>query len=434
MPTVHSILGRRSLGVAIHRRARILGSGLLATMIVSIIATAIAPSPALADPVADKKAQAAALAQKIDSNARQVEVLAEQFNGAQFHLAQVQQQLADAQKRLDSTRADVERNRAALAAEAVVAYIHGGVTTSGSLQSFSGSVDLAVQQGYFQLATNNQADALDALRKSEKTLHQQQSVLQTAQQDSQAALVSVTSRQQAVQAVSAASQATLSQVQGDLVQLVAQQQAQIAARQQAQVQGPVLVAQAKLAATSPLVSPPAGAGAAAAAGAGAAAAAAGAGASQAGPTAAPTTATPSSPTKVTSPPTTKPPLPPPPPPPPASRGAGAAIAYARAQLGKPYQWGAAGPGSFDCSGLTMRAWGAAGVSLPHYARGQYANTAHVAIADLQPGDLVFFGSDLHHVGLYIGGGQMIHAPQSGEVVNITNIFWPDLQPYGGRPG
>jgi cell wall-associated NlpC family hydrolase len=82
----------------------------------------------------------------------------------------------------------------------------------------------------------------------------------------------------------------------------------------------------------------------------------------------------------------------------------------------------------------MRAWGAAGVSLPHYTRAQYAGTAHVAIADLQPGDLVFYGSDLHHVGLYIGGGQMIEAPSAGQFVRIASIFRPDLQPYGGRPG
>lgn len=109
------------------------------------------------------------------------------------------------------------------------------------------------------------------------------------------------------------------------------------------------------------------------------------------------------------------------------------MAYARAQLGKAYQWGGAGPDSFDCSGLTMRAWEAGGVSLAHYAAAQYANTAHVAIANLQPGDLVFFGSDLHHVGLYVGGGQMIDAPSTGSFVRTDSIYWPDLQPYGGRP-
>ncbi len=82
----------------------------------------------------------------------------------------------------------------------------------------------------------------------------------------------------------------------------------------------------------------------------------------------------------------------------------------------------------------MRAWGAAGVSLPHFAAAQYSDTAHVAIANLAPGDLVFFGSDLHHVGIYIGGGQMIDAPSTGQFVCIDSIFWSDLQPFGGRPG
>jgi cell wall-associated NlpC family hydrolase len=110
------------------------------------------------------------------------------------------------------------------------------------------------------------------------------------------------------------------------------------------------------------------------------------------------------------------------------------VAFAIAQLGKPYAWGAAGPGSYDCSGLTMMAWLAAGVSLPHYTAAQYAATAHVPIANLQPGDLVFFGTDLHHVGLYAGGGMMIDAPYTGTVVRYDSIFWPDLQPFGGRPG
>jgi cell wall-associated NlpC family hydrolase len=327
----------------------------------------------------------------------------------------VQQQLADAKAKLATTQADVERNRQALAGEAVLAYIHGGLTSNGGLRSFNGSVDLVVQQGYFQLATSNQTDALDQLRQSETALHEQQAVLTATQQDSQAAVASLASRQQAVQAASAASEATLNQVQGDLVQLVAQQQVQIAAQQQAQLQASALAAKAKLIATAPVIAPAA--------------------AAAAGP-AAPTTAAPSVSKLVgpilTSPPTTKAPAPPPPAPAP-SRGAAAAIAYAQAQIGKPYQWGGSGPGSFDCSGLTMRAWEAGGVSLPHYTAAQYANTAHVPIADLQPGDLVFFGSDLHHVGLYIGGGQMIDAPQTGEFVRAEGIFWPDLQPYGGRP-
>ncbi|MFC8501535.1 C40 family peptidase [Pedococcus sp. NPDC057267] len=128
--------------------------------------------------------------------------------------------------------------------------------------------------------------------------------------------------------------------------------------------------------------------------------------------------------------------PPPPPPPPSSGGVGAVIAYAQAQLGKPYGWGAAGPDAFDCSGLTSMAWAQAGVYLAHYTGAQWAETSRVAISDLQPGDLVFYGSDgpsSHHVGLYVGNGQMIEAPHTGAVVRYASIYRSDLLPYGGRP-
>jgi peptidoglycan DL-endopeptidase CwlO len=106
---------------------------------------------------------------------------------------------------------------------------------------------------------------------------------------------------------------------------------------------------------------------------------------------------------------------------PASGRAAVAIGFARRQLGKPYKWGGAGPNSYDCSGLTMRAWGAAGVGLPHSSRAQYNQGTRVSRSQLRPGDLVFFGSPIHHVGIYIGNGQMIAAPQSGDVVKVSSI-------------
>jgi cell wall-associated NlpC family hydrolase len=110
---------------------------------------------------------------------------------------------------------------------------------------------------------------------------------------------------------------------------------------------------------------------------------------------------------------------------PASGRASVAVQAAYAQLGKPYEWGASGPNSFDCSGLTMWAWGKAGVSLPHSSQAQYSGGRHVSRGDLQPGDLVFFGSPIHHVGIYIGGGRMISAPHSGDVVKIQDAFRSD---------
>ncbi len=105
-------------------------------------------------------------------------------------------------------------------------------------------------------------------------------------------------------------------------------------------------------------------------------------------------------------------------------GSGAAqtvIATAMAQRGKPYVWAAGGPGSFDCSGLTQYAFRAAGISLPHSSRLQSQMGQAVSRANLQPGDLVFFYSPVSHVGIYIGNGQMVHAPTSGDVVKVAPV-------------
>jgi cell wall-associated NlpC family hydrolase len=104
-----------------------------------------------------------------------------------------------------------------------------------------------------------------------------------------------------------------------------------------------------------------------------------------------------------------------------SSAAARAVAYARAQLGKPYLWSAEGPSSFDCSGLTMMAWRGAGVSIPRTSRQQFTIGRHISQSNLEPGDLVFFGSPIHHVGMYVGNGTMIEAPYTGQVVRFHSI-------------
>ena len=111
---------------------------------------------------------------------------------------------------------------------------------------------------------------------------------------------------------------------------------------------------------------------------------------------------------------------------PVSGRGGAAVAAAESVLGRPYVWGASGPSSFDCSGLTMWAWAHAGVGLSHSSSAQYGSGAHVSQSALQPGDLLFFYSPISHVGMYIGGGQMIHAPHTGDVVRIATPMWSDF--------
>ncbi|GAB2871403.1 hypothetical protein GCM10027026_22370 [Myroides odoratimimus subsp. xuanwuensis] len=121
-----------------------------------------------------------------------------------------------------------------------------------------------------------------------------------------------------------------------------------------------------------------------------------------------------------------------------ARGAAAAISFARAQLGEPYRWGAAGPSSWDCSGLTMRAWAAGGLSLPHYSVAQYEQSTPIGAADLQAGDLVFWGSSsrsssIYHVALYVGGGQIIHAPRAGRPVVQESIHYWIPPNFHARP-
>lgn len=109
---------------------------------------------------------------------------------------------------------------------------------------------------------------------------------------------------------------------------------------------------------------------------------------------------------------------------PRSGVVGIALRY----LGSPYQWAASGPSRFDCSGFTMFVYAQVGVSLPHSSRAQIGCGERVGRANLQPGDLVFFGSPIHHVGMYIGGGRMVHAPHTGDVVSIDPV---DRGDYAG---
>jgi cell wall-associated NlpC family hydrolase len=125
---------------------------------------------------------------------------------------------------------------------------------------------------------------------------------------------------------------------------------------------------------------------------------------------------------------------------PAPTAAGeVALAWALAQVGKPYVWGAAGPDAFDCSGLALRAWAAAGVDLPRVAVDQYAAGAHVPVDDSAPGDLIFFATDpsdpstIEHVGVSLGDGRMVDAPHTGAFVRVEAVWTDGLVGLATRP-
>lgn len=113
---------------------------------------------------------------------------------------------------------------------------------------------------------------------------------------------------------------------------------------------------------------------------------------------------------------------------------GVAINAALSQQGTPYRFASASPGvAFDCSGLTHWAWGQAGVYLPRNSRAQAAATPRVPVSEARPGDLIFYYNPISHVGIYLGNGQLVHAPNTGSVVNIASVNWSRVTAVG-RPG
>jgi cell wall-associated NlpC family hydrolase len=122
--------------------------------------------------------------------------------------------------------------------------------------------------------------------------------------------------------------------------------------------------------------------------------------------------------------------------------AGTAIAFALGEVGKPYLWGGTGPDRYDCSGLLLRAWQAAGINLPRVSRQQFYAGGHLPVRQMQPGDLFFLGTDpsdpstIHHVAMYIGNDQYVEAPYTGEFVRVRPMIWDhrELVPLATRPG
>ena len=315
------------------------------------------------DPIDDKRAQAKELQDQIEANGRKVDALSEQYNGAQYRLEQAQAATADAQQKLDATSAEVARLKGLVKQRAAALYRDIGQGGPIDLD-VSSATEIISRSKYSSLAAKHDTQLLDQLRRAEDGLRDQKTKAEQAKAQAEDDQNQITKAEADVEVANVQQEQLLSQVNGDIAQFVAEDQA----RQEAAA---LAAAQARFtdaAANAPV-----------------------------------------------------------------SGGAGTAIAYARAQLGKPYCFAGAGPSCFDCSGLTMRAWGAAGVSMPHYSGAQYSIFPHVPLNAMQPGDLVFWGpGGSQHVGLYIGGGQMIAAPQTGDVVK-TQAVWGS--PVGAaRPG
>jgi cell wall-associated NlpC family hydrolase len=347
--------------------------------------------------IARLRAEAAKVQATIDQMNNQVESLAEQYDANQEklsatldreqqtrqHMTAAQQQLAAAETTLGNRLRAVYEGGPASAVEAFL-QVH--------------SLDDLVTMTQFQTsASRADAEAIAQVNATKRHLAEVAGTLTAQEREQHGIQAQLASQRKAIQHKLAQQQAFLAKVNTQVKQAVAAEQARQEALRRAALARKLAAARAA---------------AAAAAKAKAQAQASAAAAASASSTSSSSTTTTSTTTTTTT----------------AASGAATAIAFARAQLGDPYLFGGTGPDAWDCSGLTQASWRAAGVALPRTAAEQwYAGSHPASMADLAPGDLVFYAynlsdpSTIHHVGLYIGDGLMIEAPHTGEVVRIASI-------------
>jgi cell wall-associated NlpC family hydrolase len=367
---------------------------LLPVILAAALAGTLVPTNvASAAPVDDKRAQAAQLQSQIDANGRKIDALSEEANGARYRREQAQAARDDAQNRIDAAQAERGRLRSLLGKRALDVYKGAGTSSPLDAIEVGDAREFAARSKYAAAASNTQSKLVSQLRSAEEELATRQVEYDTAIEQAKAEQDRIEASRSEIESANARQAQLLNRVQGELATLVQQEQqrreAEAAARARA-LTAPRPAATSR--SSSQSGSPSSGR---------ANTSSDGGGGNWSGPS--------------------------------ASGGAGAAIAFARSQLGKPYAYAASGPDAYDCSGLTMRAWQAGGVSMPHYSGAQYDMFPHVPLDALQPGDLVFWGpGGSNHVAMYTGGGSVIYAPQTGSFVKEGPIYG---SPVGAaRPG
>ncbi len=368
----------------------------------AVISTA---RPAGADQLADAKAEAAAVAAKIQSIQAQVQSLTGQEQSAQYQVDQLQAQIAANKAQVAKDQAEVAKDQADLRTQAISDYTSSGTTNSVTQMFSSDPNTTGIRSEYSSIATGNVTTTIDNLHTAQAQLQATQTSLDQQETSKTATLTSLQqSKTQADQLVGQ-EQSTLNGVNAQIQTLVQQQEAAAAAAAAAKAQAAF---NARVAASQK-------AQAAAQAAAQTVAQTSGGSSSTATTSAASTLAAN---------------------PPPVPAGVAGAIQAAESQLGVPYVWGGETPGvGFDCSGLVQWSYAQAGISLPRTSGAQYGATTHIPLADIQPGDLLFYGTDgSDHVAMYIGGGTMIEAPYTGAHVWETGVRTGDGFAGVGRVG
>jgi cell wall-associated NlpC family hydrolase len=340
--------------------------------------------------VASKRAQAVAARAQLAELGAQLEPAIERYNKAVAELKQVDADIAFNQKQIVVTESNLKVSQTELSSKLQQSYRVGEPDLIASVLGQQTLSEILAVSELFDRSQNQAADLIDGLQTDKRSLARQRQALEVAEDRAATLKQQRAQEKQAINAGIAQSKSLVAGLEDEIAALIQEE----AARQERLRQAAMAALAAQQEATN-------------AAGnqdfeIGGSVAASGDGASVES----------SAPIEL----------------PPTDGSIGAqAVAVAMQYLGTPYVWGGGAPGGFDCSGLTSYAYAQVGIGLSHFTGAQWNEGVRVPADQLLPGDLVFFHSDLHHMGMYIGGGQMIHAPQTGDVVKIS----PLMSAYAG---
>ena len=376
-----------------------IGLLLAASLTLSGLGAGTARAETPAQKIARLRAEAAKVQRTIDRMNDQIETVVERYNANQEALAATLKLQHDTARKLDAARRQAASAQGVLDQRMRAIYIGGPTTRIGQFLQVRTLNDAVTMEHYQQSVADADLSAIARVEQSKQKLTSVAADLAVQQHEHEVIQQELTSQRRDIQKRIADQQSYLQRLSGEVKQAVlAEQRRQEELRRQALARKLAAERAARLKAAQE-------------------AAARQAAAQQAAAQQAAAQQAPSGPTSA----------------------AEQAVAFARAQIGKPYEWGATGPDSYDCSGLTMSAYASAGVTIPRTSRAQWTIGTHIdSMADLIAGDLVFYGSSassIHHVGIYAGDGLMIEAPFTGATVRTASINRPDYfgatRPTGG---
>ena len=377
-------------------------------LVITLLVPAMTPTIASAQTVDGQREKVAAIVDQLDRLEEKSNQLAEDYVEAVDTKSQLDAEIVDAEAQIATKEAELDQLRGSLSEMALRSYVGGGAAPLGPLFEDASNLSDVLQRDELARvalsAGDVTSDELDALVSD---LDDDRDALARKREQAEELADSLVAQQEATVQSTKDFEEAKADAEAKLGDLIAEEQARRAAESARRQQ-------------------------AAAAAAVAAAASAnnnrgGGNATSGGGSSSNSSGNPSSNAGVAAPASSGPA-------PAVSSRSGIAISAAMAQQGVPYRFAASSPGvAFDCSGLTAYAWAQAGVFLPHQSRQQYASVPHVSQGEAQPGDLLFYYSPISHVGIYLGGGQLVHAPNTGSVVNVASVNWGKVSGVG-RPG